>query len=613
LAKRIFQRLASSLRSMVGGAPAGKERETAASGSESASKEGKEEERRWGPRADGSSGERPERSSGGGGDRGRRRGRRSDSGDSRREEGQSGDRGRSRRSNSGESRGEKGQSGDRGRSRRSNSGDSRANEGRSGDRRGRPRRSQQRSQDGAERSHQEPVAPVPRVLADMGDWEAPESPAEKVEGTSYFQEMGLHPRILRAILSDLGFEACTPIQGKALPVALAGRDVAGRAQTGTGKTAAFLITILQRYLAEEPGTRAPNQPFALIIAPTRELAMQIERDAEGLAPYTGARHLAVFGGLRNYKEDRTKIAQGVDIIAATPGRLLDYMSDRTLDLSAAEVLVIDEADRMLDMGFIPDVRRICSRLKPAGRRQTLLFSATLSPEILRLGERWMLDPVTVEVDPEHVVADGVEEVVYAVSSREKLAVLLWLLANETCSRVLIFRNRRRDVEDLTRHLGRHGIDCSVLTGDVPQNKRTRVLESFREGSLRVIVATDVAGRGIHVEGISHVINYDLPYEAPDYVHRIGRTGRAGESGRAISFACEERSFVVPEIEEFIERGLPIQHPDPEMLVLPPPKHDHPAGEGAHDGVGHRDSKHRRRPQRRSGGPRGRGSRGPRRG
>lgn len=569
LAKRMFQRLAKSLRSMVGGRAGTTERETAGASSAESTRDGPGRSRR--PRSRDSSEsvrERPARSSGGGSGRARQPGRRQ-GGPPRSEDGGESDQGR--RSN--RSRG-----------------------------RGRPKTDAS--------APSQPVAAVPREVPEMGDWQPPAIPEERGEGATYFQELGLHPRILRALLRDLGFECCTPIQARALPPALAGRDVAGRAQTGTGKTAAFLITILQKYLAHDPPERAPNQPFALIIAPTRELAMQIDRDADGLAPYTGARHLAVFGGLRNYKENRETIARGIDIIAATPGRLLDYMRDKTLDLSAAEVLVIDEADRMLDMGFIPDVRRICSRLKPAGKRQTLLFSATLSPEILRLGQRWMVDPVMVEVDPEHVVAEGVEEVVYAVSSREKLAVLLWLLANETCSRVLIFRNRRRDVENLRSHLARHGVDCSVLTGDVPQNKRTQVLEAFRAGSLRVIVATDVAGRGIHVEGISHVINYDLPYEAPDYVHRIGRTGRAGERGRAISFACEERSFVVPEIEEFIERDLPIQHPEPEMLVLPPPKHDHPAGDGAHDGVGHRDSKHRRPPRRRSSGSRGQGGRRP---
>ncbi|OGV77600.1 MAG: hypothetical protein A3K19_32395 [Lentisphaerae bacterium RIFOXYB12_FULL_65_16] len=420
---------------------------------------------------------------------------------------------------------------------------------------------------------QPPVDSAPNQPA-MDGWTPPPPPAGAApDAPVLFQQLSIHPRVLRAILEVAKFETCTAIQAEALPPALAGSDVGGRAETGSGKTAAFLITILQRFLTK-PSNRNSNQPLALVLAPTRELAVQIDRDAEVLSGFSGMRHLAVYGGI-DYEKQRATIAKGVDLVVATPGRLIDYLRQQVLDLSATSILVIDEADRMLDMGFIPDVRRIVARLPSGSRRQTLLFSATLSPTIVGLANRWMRNPVMVEATPERVVAEGIEEIAYAVSTHEKLAFLLWLLEHEACERVLIFRNRRDDAEGLYNHLCRYGINCELLSGDVPQKKRMRVLDDFRGGQLRVIVATDVAGRGIHVDGISHVINYDLPYEPDDYVHRIGRTGRAGKRGRALSFACEARSFVVPEIEAYIGRALTVQHPKPEMLVLPPPTHGRP--------------------------------------
>jgi len=382
-----------------------------------------------------------------------------------------------------------------------------------------------------------------------------------------FSRLEIDRRILLAI-DDLGFEACTPVQKGTLPHSLQGRDATGRAQTGTGKTAAFLITILQRFLADKDD-RPPNAPFALVVAPTRELAIQIDSDAENLGKYVDFRHLVVYGGM-NYSKQREEIQAGVDLIVATPGRLLDYMQQRVVDLSRVSVLVIDEADRMLDMGFIPDVRRIVRRLPPREQRQTMFYSATLTPEVLRLADSWLSDPVTVEIEPEQVVPGEVVQVAYAVPADDKLALLLWLLNNEAGDRVLVFRNRRDRSEELAHQLLRYGVNCSLLSGDVPQKKRLHVLEAFRQGRLRVIVATDVAGRGIHVDNISHVVNYDLPYEPEDYVHRIGRTGRAGETGRAVSFACDEGSFVLPEIEEYIKDQIPVEHPSPDMLKLPHP-------------------------------------------
>jgi ATP-dependent RNA helicase RhlB len=431
----------------------------------------------------------------------------------------------------------------------------------------------------------------------MEGWVRPESgPAPEGEEADlvYFRNLPIHDRILRGILDDLKFKHCSPIQGKSLPVTLTGRDLAGKAQTGTGKTAAFLITIFQRFL-DNPGERKPNQPFALVLAPTRELAMQIDKDAAQMNQYSGLGHVAVYGGI-DYDKQRRWIEAGVDLVAATPGRLLDYSRRGVLDLSAVKVLVIDEADRMLDMGFIPDIRRIVGMLPRADKRQTLLFSATLPPNILQLAEAWMNDPVTVEVDPERMVAEGVEEIVYTVTAKDKLSMLLWYLKNDNCKRALVFRNRRDACDRLFMHLQRYDINCALLSGDVPQNKRQRVLEQFRAGEIDLIVATDVAGRGIHVDDVSHVFNYDLPYEADDYVHRIGRTGRAGQSGKAVSFACEERSFVLPEIEEYIQRPLACIWPEDEMLVLPPPLHNRPPEQ-------RRPS--RRQPTRRSGsgGPR----------
>jgi len=403
----------------------------------------------------------------------------------------------------------------------------------------------------------------------MGGWTPPPAPPHE-DNVAYFQDFELNPRIQRALLADLHFKVCTPIQGMALPFTLAGADLAGQAQTGTGKTAAYLITILQRFLSDDRPRQA-NQPFALVLAPTRELADQVEKDAHAIGAYCGIHTLAVYGGV-DYDHQREHIAVGLDIVAATPGRLIDYLRQDAIDLSRVQVLVIDEADRMLDMGFIPDVRRIIARVPSAAHRQTLLFSATLSADILRLAQAWMRpEPVTVDVDPENVVAEGIQERIYVVSSHEKLPLLLWILRHEEAPRVLIFRNRRRDVEDLYTDLLRYGVRCEMLSGDVAQNRRMKVLEQFRRGEVPVVVATDVAGRGIHIENISHVVNYDFPFEAEDYVHRIGRTGRAGKTGQAISFAGEDCAFVIPDIEAYIERPLPCIQPTDEMLVLPAPQ------------------------------------------
>ena len=396
--------------------------------------------------------------------------------------------------------------------------------------------------------------------------ELTEAPVE--EGKTRFTDLPLAKEILAGI-QTLGFKYCTPIQALCLPAALEGHDLAAKAQTGTGKTAAFLASCMTRLIQNPlpPEQRKGGACRVLVLSPTRELAIQIHNDALGLGKYTTLNNLVIFGGM-DHKEQRDSLADPVDILVGTPGRILDYMQSGHLDLSRVETLVIDEADRMLDMGFIPDVRRIVARLPKAGVRQTMLFSATLEPEILRLVERWLVDPVSFETEPEHVVTDLIDQHFYAVMREEKLAFLLWLIRNEPFERMIIFGNWKERNSDLVDKLYEYGVEAGLLSGDIPQNKRIRILDAFKEGKCRIIVATDVAARGIHVDGISHVINYDLPEQAEDYVHRIGRTGRAGNKGTAISFVCEFGAFNLPEIEKYAGMSVTTIQPEEECLVLP---------------------------------------------
>jgi ATP-dependent RNA helicase RhlB len=397
-------------------------------------------------------------------------------------------------------------------------------------------------------------------------WSPDQFQVPPVEGKKRFHDFSLPPEIMHAV-ADQGFQYCTPIQAISLDHALAGRNVAGKAQTGTGKTAAFLLAILTRYLRNPEGR--PTQagtPRALVIAPTRELVIQICKDADGLGKYCGLRYLAVYGGMDHEKQRREVQAGPVDLLVATPGRLLDYVQNRVIDLSHVDTLVIDEADRMLDMGFIPDVRRIVGRLPPREKRCTMLYSATLSDDVMRLASQWMTEPVRVEIESEQMTVDTIEQVVYVVTAREKYTLLHNLLKRHADRRVLVFCNRRDSTERVAERLTRHGIACDMLSGDVNQNRRLRVLEDFRSGKVRVVVATDVAGRGLHVDDIGFVVNFDFPYEPEDYVHRIGRTGRAGHTGTAISFADEDESFIIPEIEKFIGEPLKCTMPDEALLA-----------------------------------------------
>jgi ATP-dependent RNA helicase RhlB len=400
-------------------------------------------------------------------------------------------------------------------------------------------------------------------------WNPDSFKVEPEEGKTRFQDLDLPVDILHAI-SDLNFKYCTPIQAEILPLTLEGKDMAGNAQTGTGKTAAFLLGIFTQFFRNAKGRPALGKPKALILAPTRELAMQIRDDAEKLGKYTPCRTVAVYGGI-DYDKQRRLFDDPVDIVVATPGRLIDFVQQNVISLQEIEVLVIDEADRMLDMGFIPDVRRIVYKTPPKEKRQTLLFSATLDDEVMRLASAWMVEPGKIEIEPDHTATELVDQRVYLATDDQKFALLYNILTKEVGdSSALIFTNRRDQTERLADALYRYGIDCEILSGAVAQNKRQRILADFKSGRCKLVVATDVAGRGIHVDDITHVINFNIPSRPDDYVHRIGRTGRAGKKGISVTFACEKESFELPAIEELLGEHLSCIQPEEEMLQLPEP-------------------------------------------
>lgn len=390
----------------------------------------------------------------------------------------------------------------------------------------------------------------------------------ELEGKTRFTDLGLHMDVLYGV-QEMGFEYCTPIQAESLPFLLDGRDTAGKAQTGTGKTAAFLSAIFSRFLNDPRSERKPGTCRALILAPTRELALQIYKDAENISLFTNMNNLVVFGGM-DHRKQRDMLNKPIDVLIGTPGRVIDYSQSRHLDLSQVEVLVLDEADRMLDMGFIPDVRRIINKLPGKDKRQTLLYSATLEGSILRLADAWLKDPVQVADEGEKLVTDLIEQNFYTVSLNEKFAVLHWIAKNTEYDRMLIFGNMKSKNLDVYYKLRDYGINCALLSGDIPQPKRMKILEDFRSGKQKIVVATDVAARGIHVDDISVVINYDLPERAEDYVHRIGRTGRAGKKGKSISFVCEFGAYSLTMIEKLLEEPVKCVLPPDEMLKLPPP-------------------------------------------
>ena len=384
-----------------------------------------------------------------------------------------------------------------------------------------------------------------------------------------FSSLGLTECLLES-LEDMGFVYCTPIQAATLPLALQGVDIAGQAQTGTGKTAAFLLATLH-YLMATPVEEGKLGPWAIVLSPTRELAVQIHRDAEVLGRYTGLGCVAVYGGT-GYESQRRRLEEGVDVVIGTPGRIIDYYKQGVIRLNNIEVVIVDEADRMFDLGFIADLRYLLRRMPPPGIRQNMLFSATLSARVMELAYEHMNDPQVVKVEADQITADKVRQVLYHVAGGDKIRLLLGILQRQAPKRTIIFVNTKRVGERVTAYLLGNGLDVDMLSGDIPQNKRQQLLERFQRGELPILVATDVAARGLHIPDVSHVINYDLPQDPEDYVHRIGRTARIGASGDAISLACEEYVFSLPDIEAFIEQKIPVQAVTEELLVEPkPPK------------------------------------------
>ena len=409
-----------------------------------------------------------------------------------------------------------------------------------------------------------------------------------------FASLDLEPSILRG-LEDAGFEYCTPIQAQSLPAVLAGRDVEGQAQTGTGKTAAFLVGIMNMLLREpRPAKAGDGQPRAIVIAPTRELAVQIHRDAEQIGLHTGLRLGVVFGGT-GYESQRQMLRDGLDVLIGTPGRLIDYCKQKIYHLGAVRVAVLDEADRMFDLGFIRDIRYLLRRMPPPRERLSLLFSATLSMRVRELAYEHMNSPTMVDATPEnHVTVASVSQRLFHVGENEKIPLLIGLLRRMDVTRTIIFFNTKREAERVDAWLAGNGFSAGMLTGDVPQNQRLALLDGFKRGELPILLATDVAARGLHIPDVSHVFNYDLPQDAEDYVHRVGRTARAGAKGDAVSFSCERFCYSLTDIEAFIGQTIPAEVAGVELMANPEP----PAGR-----------RHSYRQSRRRGRDRGKGSAG----
>ena len=381
-----------------------------------------------------------------------------------------------------------------------------------------------------------------------------------------FESLPLPEQVLKGI-RDANFETCTPIQSKSLPITLGNKDLAGQAQTGTGKTAAFLITLFTR-LIENNTPPLPNGkvgPRALIIAPTRELARQIEKDALLLGKHCPFHTVCVIGGV-DYEKQKNQITAGVDILIATPGRLIDFYKQKFFSLKMVEVLVVDEADRMFDMGFIADLRYLFRACPPYDKRQSMLFSATLNHRVMELCYEHMNNPVRVAIEPEKAVVDEVTQILYHVGQHEKFNLLLGLMKQEVGEKVLIFCNTKIEAEQLEWKLNHNDFNAGQISGDLHQRARIRVLEKFQVGELDILIATDVASRGLHIDNITHVINYDLPQDAEDYVHRIGRTARAGKKGTAITLCCEDFAQHLDRVEDYLKNKIPVAWPEEELFL-----------------------------------------------
>ncbi|WP_413113032.1 ATP-dependent RNA helicase RhlB [Thaumasiovibrio sp. DFM-14] len=386
-----------------------------------------------------------------------------------------------------------------------------------------------------------------------------------------FADFGLEPKVIQGLESK-GFTHCTPIQALALPVVLAGQDIAGQAQTGTGKTIAFLAaTFNHLIITEKPEDHRQNQPRAIILAPTRELAIQIYNDAKPLIESTGLTAGLAYGG-EAYEKQEQRLKDGVDILIGTCGRIIDFYKRGVIDLRNIQAVVLDEADRMFDLGFIKDIRFLFRRMPAPEKRRNMLFSATLSYRVKELAFEHMNSPESVVVEPTQKTGHRIQEELFQPSNDEKMALLQTLIEQDWPERAIIFANTKYRCEDIWGHLAADEHRVGLLTGDVPQKKRERILKEFTEGRVDILVATDVAARGLHIPQVTHVFNYDLPDDAEDYVHRIGRTGRAGASGHSISFACEEYAINLPAIESYIEHSIPLTNYNSAALLtdLPAP-------------------------------------------
>ena len=403
-----------------------------------------------------------------------------------------------------------------------------------------------------------------------------------------FATLGL-PGPLLAALIEVGYETPSPIQAQAIPLLLAGKDLLGQAQTGTGKTAAFALPLLARIDA------SASHPQLMVLAPTRELALQIHKDALLLGGDTGLRFGLAYGGV-DYEKQRKTLEEGVDVLIGTPGRIIDYFKQKVFNLRHIDVMVLDEADRMFDLGFIKDIRYVLRRLPPMDERQCLMFSATLSHRVLELAYEHMNEPELLKVEAENVTADHVAQSVYYPANEEKLPLLVGLLNGIEEGRVMVFTNTRAATDRVQRTLEANGIHAASISGAVPQKKRQSLLRRFHDGEIPVLVATDVAARGLHIPDVTHVFNFDLPQDAPDYVHRIGRTARLGARGEAISFACENYAFHLPEIEDYIGYAIPVDQADsdsmPDIKKAPPRPRTKDSGRRRHGGGGRSGGKPR---------------------
>jgi ATP-dependent RNA helicase RhlB len=414
--------------------------------------------------------------------------------------------------------------------------------------------------------HTSSATPVLPIAA----WDSSVFKVPVVDGKTRFHDFEIPNEIMHAI-HDLAFQYCTPVQAETLAKSLIGEDVTAQAQTGTGKTAAYLITIFNHFLRHPiEGKRHRGTPRALILAPTRELVMQIERDARDLGKYVPCSILAILGGMDYTKQANVLKSEPCDILICTPGRLIDFKKKKLVELGKVEILVLDEADRMLDMGFIDAVRSIVLSTPPKAKRQTMFFSATMSPTVKRLAESWTRQAFEVNIMPDDVAVDSVEQITYITTYNQKAALVYNVIMQKHLDRVLMFVNRRDEARRVKDLLETYGVSCALLSGEVEQSQRIRRLERFREGKVRVLVATDVASRGLHIEGISHVINYNMPQDVEEYVHRIGRTGRAGANGISINFADEDDAYELVKLEEYLGKKIKCTYPD-EHLMAPIPE------------------------------------------